>query len=74
MKPTLAQHSAFLSQELLRGVTYRHNEYVTVIAGEYVGTAGSLVSVEDLGNDPVFLIELDRGFDALVHQSEIERI
>lgn len=73
MKPTPAQHEAFLAQELLPGVTFRHNEFVTVVAGEHQGSSGSLVSVEVLGDDPVFLLELERGFDVRVRQSELVR-
>jgi hypothetical protein len=73
MKPTAAQHNAFLAQELLPGVVFRHGEFVRVVSGRSVGSAGSLVSVEELGDDPVFLLELESGFDARVRQSEIQR-
>lgn len=73
MKPTLAQHNAFLAQDLLPGVWFRHNEYVMVVAGEHKGASGSLVSVQELGVDPCFLLELDSGFDVSVRQSEIVR-
>ena len=73
-KPTLAQCNAFLAQELLPGVAFRHNEFVRIIAGTHKGFAGSLVSIEGLGDDPAFLIELELGLDAVVHQSEIARV
>jgi hypothetical protein len=73
MKPTLAQHNAFLAQESLPGVTLKHNEFVRVSSGANAGSAGSLVSVEELGDDPVFLLELEGGVDILVKQSQLER-
>ena len=74
MKPTVAQHNAFLAQELLPGVAFRHNEFVKVISGKNIGSAGSLVSVEALGDDPIFLLELESGSDVRVRQSEIKRL
>ena len=73
MKPTSTQHNAFLAQELLPGVTFKHNEFVRVSSGANAGSAGSLVSVEELGDDPVFLLELESGVDILVKQSQLER-
>jgi hypothetical protein len=70
----MAQHNAFLAQELLPGVAFRHNEFVKVISGENIGSAGSLVSVEALGDDPIFLLELESGSDVRVRQSEIKRL
>lgn len=73
MKPTLAQHNAFLAQELLPGVVFRHNEFVRVVAGANLGASGSLISVEEVGSDPVFVLELESGSDVLVRQSQIAR-
>jgi hypothetical protein len=73
MKPTMPQCNAFLANEPLPGVTFKHHEFVKVASGENVGSAGSLISVEDLGVDPVFVLELESGIDVLVRQSQIER-
>jgi hypothetical protein len=73
MQPTVLQHNAFLAQELLPGVVVRHNEFVRIISGENEGATGSLVSVEELGNDPSFLLELESGYDVLVRQSQLAR-
>ncbi len=73
MKPTIAQHNDFLAHRRLDGVAYEHNDYVCVIAGEHKGDSGSIVSVEQLGDDPVYLVELESGRDAYVSQSALKR-
>ena len=73
MKPTAAQHNAFLAQEPLPGVDFRHNEFVKVVSGDHAGSVGSLVSVEELGGDPVYVLELESGFDVRVLQSQVQR-
>jgi hypothetical protein len=69
--PDLIQ--AFLKREEIPGVTYWHNDYVRIIAGQHSGSAGSLVAVLSLVPEPRFLLELESGFDVEVFQSEIER-
>jgi len=73
MKPTFAQHNDFLAHRRIIGVAFEHDDYVHITAGEHKGKKGSLVSVEELGEDPVYLVELEAGSDALVRQSAIER-
>jgi ribosomal protein S4E len=72
MKPTQAQRSDFLARRALPGVTLQHNDYVKVISGSHVGDAGSIVSVEELGTDPEFVVELESGRDARIRQSNME--
>lgn len=74
MKPTFDQHNDFLAHRPVPGVEFEHNEYVRVISGKSKGHKGSLVSVLELGEDPVFLLELESGFDVEVRPSEIERV
>jgi hypothetical protein len=74
MKPTMAQHNAFLARQQLPGVAFTHNEFVRVVSGERIGCTGSLASVEELGDDPLFVLELESGFDVRVRQSQIERV
>ena len=69
MRPTHAQSVAFLSHEPLSGINFQHNAFVRVVGGEHVGDSGSLVSVEELGDDPVYLVELESNKDALIRQS-----
>jgi transcription elongation factor len=72
MKPSMQQANAFLSGELLEGVRFRHNDYVRVINSPNSGDAGSLISIEELGTDPLFLIELQSRQDAKTRQSALE--
>jgi ribosomal protein S4E len=72
MKPTLVQHNDFLARKALPGVLLQHNDYVKVISGTHVGNAGSIVSVEELGSDPEFVVELESGEDARIRQSNLE--
>jgi hypothetical protein len=73
MKPTIDHRNDFLAHKQILGVSVKHNEFVKVVVGEHEGNKGSLVSVEELGEDPLFLLELESGFDILVRQSQIER-
>ena len=61
----------FLNREPIEGVRYWHNDYVRIVAGENAGESGSLVSVIELTPEPVFLVELESGFDVQVRQSEV---
>jgi hypothetical protein len=70
MKTTLQQHNQFLARQPLPGVLFAHNALVEVVSGEYVGDTGSVISVEELGNDPLLLVELERG-DAHIRQSNL---
>lgn len=69
MKPTPQQQAAFLSGQALPGVAYELNAAVIVTDGEQSGSAGSIISIEELGLDPLYLVELSSGQDALVRQS-----
>jgi len=69
MRPTHEQSNAFLAHEPLPGVAFEHNDYVGVVSGEHAGDSGSLISVEQLGQDPIYLVELESNRDALIPQS-----
>lgn len=69
MKPTLQQQEAFLSGGALPGVAFGLNAPVMVTRGEQSGSVGSIVSIEELGRDPLYLVELSSGQEALVCQS-----
>ena len=72
MKPTSQQHNAFLSGEEIPGVSLRLNDIVRVIGGQYVGREGAVISVELLGSDPTYRVELASGEDALIPESFLE--
>ena len=74
MRPTSHQHAAFVSGEALPGVAYKHNAAVRVTAGDCVGELGAIVSVEELGSDPIYLVELGSGKDVRVRQSCLDQL
>jgi hypothetical protein len=62
---------AFLNGEAIPGVFYMHNDYVRVISGSSAGSSGSLVSLVEVEPEPLYILELETGFDIKVRQSEI---
>lgn len=68
------QHNDFLAHKPIEGVRFEHNDSVRIVAGEHKGKNGSLVGIEELGGDPLFVLELETGFDTRVRQSQIERV
>ena len=73
MKPEIHHHNDFLDHKPIPGITFEHNDYVRVVAGEHKGKTGSLVGIIELGADPIYTLELESGFDVQVRQSQIER-
>ena len=71
MKPSHQQRNDFLAHRPLPGVQFEHNTYVRVVGGTYQGDAGSIISVEELGSDPLYLVELESGKDARISQSAL---
>lgn len=74
MQPTPSQHNDYLAHRPLPGVAFTHNSYVEVAWGEFAGLRGSTISVEVLGEDPVYLVELEAGRDALLSQSALKAV
>ena len=64
---------AFLWQEYIVGVDYRHNETVTVASGPHAGEHGSLVCLASLEPEPEFTLEAESGQDIQVRQSSLVR-
>ncbi len=71
MKSSSGQRNDFLAHLPLPGVEFEHNDAVVVIAGEHVGDFGVIVSVEELGDDPIYVVELGSGKDAVISQSHL---
>lgn len=46
--------------------------HVSVVGGEHAGDAGSLISIETLEHDPVYLVELESNIEALIPQSFLQ--
>lgn len=63
MRPSHEQCNAFLSNKPLPGVAFVHNAPVRVIGGEHTDFSGSIISVEELGEDPIYLVKLLRSVD-----------
>jgi hypothetical protein len=61
----------FLNRKRVEGVEYQHNDYVRVTDGEYKGRSGSLISLEAIAPEPLFLVELEDGGDIEVRQSQL---
>ena len=72
MKSRSSIGNVFLARNPIPGVSFQHNDVVKVVAGPHAPNSGSLVSVEELGADPVYLVELDSGEDQLIPQSCLE--
>jgi hypothetical protein len=62
---------AFLDRTPIPGVRFRHNDFVRITAGKHAGKAGSLVTVLKLSPEPLFIVELESGYDVQVTQSEL---
>jgi hypothetical protein len=62
---------AFLNHIPIEGVVYSHNDYVQIVNGAHAGKSGSLVTVLRLTPEPLFVVELESGFDVEVCQSQI---
>lgn len=71
MKPSSDQHNDFFAHRSLPGIAFKHNDAVDVVGGEYVGSSGSIVSVEELGEELSYLVELSSGQDAVISQSSL---
>jgi ribosomal protein S4E len=69
MKPSHDQHNDFFAHRPIAGVAFEHNDAVMVVGGDHAGDSGSIVSIEELGEDPIYLIELGSGDDVFIKQS-----
>lgn len=63
---------AFLNREPIPGVKFEHDDFVLVLSGMHAGNRGSLVCLLSLGPEPIFILELESGFDIEIKQSQIE--
>jgi ribosomal protein S4E len=65
---------AFLDRTPIPGVRFQHNNFVRITGGEHAGKAGSLVTILTLSPEPLFVVELESGYDVRVPQSELSFI
>jgi hypothetical protein len=61
----------FVAHRPLPGLAFEHNASVAAIDGEYIGRSGSIISIEEFGDDPVYLVELESGVDVLIRQTQL---
>ena len=66
--------AAWRSGKPVGGVNFAHDDLVTILAGEHTGNVGSLVSIEQLEPEVVFLVEIDSGFNVSARQVDIELV
>jgi hypothetical protein len=71
-RPTQAQLDDFLAGRPLPGVTFARDDLVEILAGDQTGNVGSLVALAALGDDPVYVVEIDSGFEVEVAQSGLK--
>ena len=74
MKASIEQINKWLAGEVVENSMFKLNDDVKIISGNKYGAVGSVISLETVGTDPTYLIELVSGEDANVKQSEIEKI
>lgn len=72
-EPTPQQLQDFLAGRPLPGVAFAPDDLVMIGAGEHAGNLGSILAVVALGDDPVYRIEIDSGFEVEVAQSNLAR-
>ena len=72
-QPTTQQQEDFEAGRPLPGVSFAHDDLVTIGAGEQAGNVGSIVALVALGDDPVYRVEIDSGFEVEVAQSNLSR-
>jgi ribosomal protein S4E len=65
---------SWLANEPVAGLQFAHDELVTILAGEHAGMVGSLISVEQIEPDVIYLVEVDSGFNVPARQADIERV
>lgn len=72
-QPTAQQQDDFRAGRPLPGVAFAHDDLVTIGAGEQAGNVGSIVALVALGDDPIYRVEIDSGFEVDIAQSNLQR-
>jgi len=72
--PSPELQAAWRAGKPVAGVNFAHDDLVTLLAGEHTGNVGSLVSIEQLEPEVVFLVEIDSGFNVAARQADIELV
>ena len=69
----IADINRWMAGESINNVHFKLNDFVTIISGEFEGGTGSVISPEEFGNNPTYLIETSAGKDILVKQNELQK-
>ena len=73
MVDDIADINRWMAGEDINNVQFNLNDFVTIISGEFEGGTGSVISPEEFGNNPTYLIETSAGKDILVKQNELRK-
>ena len=58
--------------EAVPGAAFRLNDSVEILAGEHTGNGGTVISIERLTPEPIYLVELgDTGEDVRLSESNL---
>ena len=71
MKPTSDEQNDFFAHRPITGVAFEHSNSVLVVSGVHRGATGEIISIEELSDDPAFLVELSSGQDVVIRQSQL---
>ena len=74
MKPNTDQLQDFLANRPVSGVALALNDYVNVIEGDHAGDSGSVINLEEVGADPIYLVELESREHVLVAGSHLQHV
>lgn len=72
MKPTHTQLDDFLALRPVPGLAFALNDYVNVISGDFAGGSGTVIGIEEIGDDPVYAVNLDSDKLALLPASFLQ--
>ena len=61
----------WMAGEPVKGVAFRLNDSVQVVAGPYCGRRGAIFSLIEANPKPVYVVELEDGSDIRIHQADI---
>ena len=72
MKANLEDINSWMAGKQVGNSKYRLNENIKIISGEHIRKEGSVISLESVGENPSYIVELQSGDDVLVNQTDIE--
>ncbi len=61
----------WMAGEPVKGVAFRLNDSVQVVAGPHCGACGSVISLTEASPQPIYLVELGDGSDVRLQQADI---